>query len=341
MPNAVYQENYVLNKFPWYCHQCSTITHRAHKGNSSSGSSSKLNNSVILKSHLADSELPIGVNNYRPILQKQSSYNAGEGSSAETSMGNIITYDRFQSLLDDKFNQMRDYLDKLVNSQIKTAITNLEQEFTKTTDFLKEEQNDIKSDVTRASERIKELESQKLMLESDINDLNHRLLVLEKSSRSRNVEIQAVPEKKSENVIVLVKKLYEVLNLPLGEHEVCAARRVAKFNRESHRPRNILITLQSERQRDNLISAFKRFNKSNPRNPITSSTIGVPGDSQIIYVSEHLSAQCKNLHAAVRKYAKEHSFKYVWVKYGRVYLRKDDNGPAIHVKTVEDLKKIV
>ncbi|KAF9414516.1 hypothetical protein HW555_007590 [Spodoptera exigua] len=59
-----------------------------------------------------------------------------------------------------------------------------------------------------------------------------------------------------------------------------------------------------------------------------------------VYVCEHLSPDCKYLHAATRLKAKELKFKYVWVKYGRVYMRKDDRAGHILVKNVDFLNNI-
>ncbi|KAI5637564.1 hypothetical protein NE865_09697 [Phthorimaea operculella] len=224
---------------------------------------------------------------------------------------------------------------------VRRAVKGLEDNFNKATEFLELNQKEIKSDVSAATNRIKSLESEKLALETSIIDLNRRIETLEKTSRSRNIEIQAVPEKRSENVMYIVKKIFEVLNVPSpAEAEICSARRVAKLRPESDRPRNILVTLQSERQRDQLISAFRRYNKNNPKMEFSSSSIGLPGPSQRIYLSEHLSSQCKELHYAARKFAKEHSYTYVWIKYGRVYLRKNDNEPAIYIKSQSDFDKL-
>ncbi|KAI5646062.1 hypothetical protein NE865_01955 [Phthorimaea operculella] len=226
-----------------------------------------------------------------------------------------------------------------ITAQISTAIAKVEQDFTKTTDFLVNEQRDVRNDLSIANEHIKKLEDQKQKLETNVTELNHRIMVLEKASRSCNIEIQCVPEKKSENVLELVKKLYEIIKMPSAVSEICAVRRVAKLNPDSKRPRNILLTVRSEFQRDTFLSSFKRYNQANSTSPISSFSLGIPGESQRIYVSEHLSRQCKELHAAARRYAKENSYTYCWVKFGRVYLRKEDNSPAIHVKNLDFLHK--
>jgi hypothetical protein len=56
---------------------------------------------------------------------------------------------------------------------------------------------------------------------------------------------------------------------------------------------------------------------------------------------EHLSPECKMLHAETRKVAKAKGFKFVWTRYGKIYVRKDENSDAIHIKDTNSLKKIV
>lgn len=332
--NSKYLKGYV-----WYCERCVNITHqRGVKANEPVFNASDMS--------LSDSESPKGANlsnmSVPSTINKKQSEN--HSSLQGTSGNESITFDRFQALLqtslDQKFNQIKDYLNKVVDTKIAIAVKKLEDDFTNTTNFLGEEQNDIKMDLKSAENRIKTLEKEKSALESTTNDLSRRLETLEKLSRSHNVEIQAVPEKKSENLVDLVKKLYKTLGIPSAENEICSVRRVAKLKPESERPRNILLTLQTERQRDNLISAFRRYNKQNPSSPLSSSSIDIPGPSQRIYVAEHLAAACKELHHTVRNFAKENSYTYVWIKYGRVYLRKDDSGPAIHIKSKSDLNKL-
>lgn len=134
-----------------------------------------------------------------------------------------------------------------------------------------------------------------------------------------------VPEKKNENLLPILKNLCAKISAPVTESEVFAVRRVAKMNNESARPRNILVTLPSERHRDYVISAFQRYKKANRTNPLNSSDLGFPAENgQYIYVTEHLAPECKELHSAARKAAKERAYKFVWVKYGRVYMRKNE-----------------
>ncbi|KAL4711045.1 hypothetical protein ACJJTC_015221 [Scirpophaga incertulas] len=176
------------------------------------------------------------------------------------------------------------------------------------------------------------------LLDSKLSNIS-RLSTLEKVSRGCNFEIQCVPEKKSENLLTIVRNLLTEIKIS-NETDIKSAKRIAKMDKDSARPRGILVTLSSERDRDNVLSAYKRYNRDNKANQLSSTHIGIQGERCLMYVTEHLSPETKQLHAAARLAARNLSYKYVWVKYGRVYIRKSDDSPAIHVKNLDFLRNI-
>lgn len=236
---------------------------------------------------------------------------------------------------------MRDIVAQ-VKKEFSKALDSLKNDLTKSIEFLADEHNVMKLELTSANEKIKELESEKHSLVTNIREIERRLDTLDKASRSRNVEIQCVPQKRDENLPFLVKKICDTVGFPIQENIVYSAKRVAKFNPASPRPRSIIMTLPSERDRDNLLSAFKRFNKKqNLSETLNSSHVMIPGDKRRIYLSEHSSPTCKKLHSEARKFSKENKYKYVWVRNDRVYLRKDDNNSAIYIKDSSSFDKLL
>ncbi|CAG9094144.1 unnamed protein product, partial [Plutella xylostella] len=142
------------------------------------------------------------------------------------------------------------------------------------------------------------------------------------------------------NRVYVFKNICETLKVPIVETEIRACRRVSKVNSNSDRPRNILVTLSSPRQRDLVISAALRYNKAHPNEKLNSVNAGIIGQSSRIYVNEHLSSDSKKLHASARAFAKEKSYKYVWVRFGRIFVRKADDCDAIQIRNLECIKKL-
>ncbi|XP_047546068.1 uncharacterized protein LOC125077977 [Vanessa atalanta] len=263
-----------------------------------------------------------------------------DNNSFPTTSTNAIPYEQFGMLLDSKIEQIRNTLLSDFKKEFSLAVERLKSEFTQSLEFIAAEQNSLKDDVKTLRKTVHTLQEENTKLKSDVNDASRRLAILEKSSRSRNIEIHLIPEKRNENILGIIKKICEVVKAPITESDICAFRRVSKLNASSDRPRNILVTLPSERHRDVLISAFRRYNKTNKSSSLNTSDLQIPGDKKNIFLAEHLSPECKIVHAATRKMAKERSYTFVWVRNDRVYTRKNEQSPALLIKNIEDLKKL-
>lgn len=283
--------------------------------------------------------------------------NQSPPQSVQSSAMSQVTMENISYLLDQKLNDsMSVLMDKFramlceevekhvkaeIESVIRSNIERLQLEFTETTDHICADQSDLKSEINQHMKIIKDLETENLRLQKDIQGLNSRLSSIERMTRSQNLEIQAVPESKNENIVNLFLNLCKTINIQVNNEHIIACRRVAKLDNTKTRPRNILITLSNARLRDQVISACRRFNKSLKGEQLNSTHLGLKIHPNNIYVNEHVSPECKNLHAATRLKAKELNYKYVWVKYGRVYMRKDDRCDHVHIKSMEFLNKLV
>lgn len=263
----------------------------------------------------------------------------------------ILTLKDISALLDEKLSHNSSHMANLrsaiikdvksmITTEINGAISELKADFTTTTDFLMEELGDVKNKIQEKDDLVQKLEKEKNSLQVQITSLNNRIEVMEKMSRDCNVEIQCVPEQRNENTYNIFKKICESINVPILDADIRACRRVAKMDTTSKRPRNIIITLNSPRLRDNVLSAAYRYNKRQSSDKFGSKQIGFEGENQRIYFSEHLSPEMKRVHAAARKYAKENNYLYVWVKFGQVYLRKNESSTAVRVKNIDCLKNL-
>lgn len=268
------------------------------------------------------------------------------------STDNTVTMNKISTLLDQKLNStlssfMRDFrqalkedVKLLVRKEMQATVQQLKDDFTTTTNFICDEQLDMKQHIKQKDLVIKNLETELSNLKKDHNILNSRIMAMDRGTRSQNLEIQVVPESKTENPYGIFNNLCKTLNMVISNDQIHSCRRVAKLDSSSNRPRNLLVTLINPRLRDEVLSACHRYNKSHKSDTLNTSHLGLTCEKQKIYVTEHLSPECKALHAAARKVAKDKAYKYVWVKYGRVYIRKDDGASCILIKNEDILKKL-
>lgn len=279
--------------------------------------------------------------------KRQQPYVEADPLVMPSSSSNPVTLDQISELLDRKLSRsssfmitLHESLKTMISKEIGAAIQEVKVDFTRTTDLLCDGQRDAEAKISENEKKIKSLEADKNDLQGELRRLSGRLISMEKISRDLNLELQGVPEHRGENALHLFKELCISIDTPMSDDDVRACRRVAKMNASSPHPRNILISLASPRLRDNVLSAAHRFNKSNPKNQLNCSHIGMTGDISRIYVKEHLSPETKQLHGAARKFKNDKNYKYVWVRNGQVYLRKADDTAHIHVKNLDILKNL-
>ncbi|KAL4703580.1 hypothetical protein ACJJTC_004606 [Scirpophaga incertulas] len=300
----IHHENFIsLTKSNWNCSFCTNISRRK-RGNLNS----PVQNTTLNESN--NDTLNMSCDDHNLSLM-----NPVQPSCGSSGFGNPITLEQISHLLDTKMEIMRVNLAHDINIAVKKEIGSvvdvLKSEFTATTDFLCAEQNDLKVKINAADDKITDLSTQSMTIQNDLLALKAQVESYERLSRSCNVEIQAVPETRNENVVDIVRNLCGVIKTTFNENEISNCRRVAKIDASSTRPRNILLTLPSSRQRDMLLSAVKRFNKMQPNDTLNSTHLGVKGDKSSVYVAEHLSPDLKKLHANTRKTAKAKGYKFV------------------------------
>jgi hypothetical protein len=282
------------------------------------------------------------------------SYDNVETNTMNVSEGGYetLTLENISRLLDTKLESslkafahnfrtaLKQDIIEIVHKEMDPMIQNIKDEFTVTTDFICDEQRKLKFDLDEKNKVIKRLEEENTKLQTLVNKIEDKLAIIEKSSRACNIEIQAVPEINNENVLDLFKKICGVVGVPIENSSIRCCHRVAKMDPSTKRPRNILVSLSSTYQRDQILSAAYRYNKLHRDNTLGSTHLGINGEHRRIFVTEHLSPSMKSLYAESRKLAKEFNYKYVWVRYGKVFLRRDDSSSAIYVRNSEILKKV-
>lgn len=175
----------------------------------------------------------------------------------------------------------------------------------------------------------------------NVNDLTNRLGQVEQHMRECNVELNGVPEHSSESLSNTVMQLARTVDCPITEDDIQNVTRIAKINKDTNRPRAIVVKLRNVRQRDSLLAAAHKFNKNKKtQEKLNSQHLGIGGTSVPVYISEHLTPANKQLHAATRQRAKELSYKFVWVRDGRIYMRKDEYTPAKFIRGMDSLNNL-
>lgn len=231
----------------------------------------------------------------------------------------------FKKMMTEQFQKMNDTMN----------------DFRQSLSFFNDFYEEAKKSMEDKTARIMKLEKENVELRSTMGNIVKRLNTIEQQSRSSNMEIQCVPEHRSENVVSTVLQLGTAVGCKIADTDILHATRVAKMDNQSTRPRSIVVKFSTPRTRDSLLAATIKYNKKNPNDKLNSAHIGIATNKpQPIYVSEHLSAHNKSLHAAARIKAKEMGYRFVWIRNGRIFMRKSESSECISITNIDTLKSL-
>ncbi|XP_026313608.1 uncharacterized protein LOC113225507 [Hyposmocoma kahamanoa] len=207
--------------------------------------------------------------------------------------------------------------------------------------FINKEFEDTKKEFTQSQVHLKKALKENEALNSTITNLNVKLLALEQHSRKSNIEIQCIPERKSENLIKMVLQISKTTGSNITEEHIHHCTRVSKINATNSRPRSVVIQFASPRVRDTFLAAVLKFNRKKQKSDkLSTKQAGISGDAYPIYVVEHLTLEQKNLHAATRLKAKKLGYKYILVRNGRILVRATDSSEYVVIRDLNDLNTL-
>lgn len=251
-----------------------------------------------------------------------------------------IVRDVIKTELGEMMTQFNKSLVAIINKEME-PIRNQIKEVTDSMSYISDRFDELEKDKAEANKSLKALEGENLKLKTTVNDLSMRLNYIEQQSRANNLELQCVPENKNENLYKIVHKLGEVVDCKLSENDIAHCTRTAKIRTDNKRPRSIVVQLASPKIRDQLLASVITYNKAHPEEKLNSKNLGFPGESSPVYVTEHLAPSNKALHAAARIKCKEMDYEFVWIKNGRIFVRKNKDADHILIKNMDSLRKIV
>lgn len=282
---------------------------------------------------------PVG-ENVTTRLKKKPAISSTPGTD---SVG-VISQDDIRNIvrseMRDFINEMKDTISGVLNKELK-SIKDEMKEVKDSMNFISMQYETLEKKQSSISEVTKSLQRENGTLQSTINALSFRVNQIEQHSRKCNLEIQCLPELKSENLFSTIKKIGTVIGCNVEQNYIVSCTRTPKLNPANTRPKSVVAQFSTPELRDTFLAATITYNKKHPNDKLNTSHLGMTTDKKPIYITEHLSAANKALHAAARTMAKEKGYSFVWIRNGRIFVRKNENSPFLLIKSIESLDKIV
>ncbi|KAI5738790.1 hypothetical protein M8J77_011260 [Diaphorina citri] len=198
-----------------------------------------------------------------------------------------------------------------------------------------EKLDNLETKLNTVIEENKTLKTENSNLKMKVLEFERSINSLEQRSRYINVEINDVPVVKGEEVSEIIKKIGHSLGIEHPEKDFQLGHRVPTRNPNKIKP--IIVRMTDTKARDKWIKLSKE-KKITTRHINPEST----APARNIYLQCHLTPYYKNILFQTKKWAKNHHFKFIWVRDCQIYLKKDDQNTSktFRIREIDDLKMV-
>lgn len=213
---------------------------------------------------------------------------------------------------------------------LKATVTEVQ----KSIDFLSEKYDQLLTCVTKNDKVIKDLQTETTTLRTtvsqqsaEIKTLQNELNENEQYSRLSNLEVHGLPCSPGENLHSVVCDLAVKVNLPIPQPgEILALHRLPA-KKDSHP--SVLVKFASVALRDKWLAARAKLR-----------SLRESGTVQKVFFNENLTRAHSDLFWRARVKAREAMYRFVWVRRGKIFVKKSEGSPLVRVSCVGDLDKI-
>jgi hypothetical protein len=205
----------------------------------------------------------------------------------------------------------------------------------KSLDFFSSKYDDIQENMLK-------LEQKNKVYELKISELENKVEQLERNSRASAIEIRNIPKQPSENKASLrnmVKQIANVIDQPVLDYDIQDIYRLRTKKESSN---HIVVSFTTTTTKDGFIKQCRNFNKANIDSKLNTTHLKeLPGPPRPIFIDESLTSLGRKLSFLARQYVKDNHYHSTWNSYGKIFIRKTQESPAIRIDSEEDLKKLV
>ncbi|XP_028410709.1 uncharacterized protein LOC114533395 [Dendronephthya gigantea] len=248
-----------------------------------------------------------------------------------------ITKDVLASILDDKLKPIISTMDGL-----KESVHFMSEKF----DTITMKINDLDKKYSAVELENKHLKVEVLRLANIVEHQSVEINDIEQYSRRDCLEIAGVPETEQENTNELVKKIGNLIGENLNDSDISVSHRLPKPSYSSRTSEGIsgystnyskIIVKFVGRDTKERFYKARKYLKDKSTRDIGISTV----TENKIFISESLTSKNRELFKECLKFKRDHDFRFIWTRSGRLFLRKDTNSPIHAISNKTDLQALL
>lgn len=150
----------------------------------------------------------------------------------------------------------------------------------------------------------------------------------EQHSRKANLEIRGLPVADKEDLKKILNDLAAKIDLPefSADEDVVAVHRLS--GRTDTIP-TVLVRFSTVNMKENWIKARRKLRQLYESELLPK-----------LYFNDNLTRANRHLFWLARAAGKQHKYKFVWVRGGKIFAKKDEDSPLIRISNETDVEKI-
>lgn len=176
------------------------------------------------------------------------------------------------------------------------------------------------------AQEISGLKKENEMLHREISDL-------QQYSRVNCLELHNYPVEKNEDLVGVVKSVGSALGHPISEQLIDNCHRLPSRKGDSKSPPAIIIKFTRRIDKEELLR------KRRIKRDFSTRHLGLASDIPL-YLNESLAPERRRVLALARRIKAEKGYKYLWIRNGKILMRKIDGQAVIVLETESDLSKL-
>lgn len=236
-----------------------------------------------------------------------------------------MTYDDVFNLVSELRNDL-----KGVETSLGKAINSAFEDLKETKSLIKKQSEDMAG----LLELVNTLSTENIELKSKVSLLENRMDDIEQYSRRDTIEIHGVPVERGEQVVEVVKTVGKALDLVIDETMISACHRLRSRD-GTGKPPGIIVKMTRRMDAEAVLQ--KRRVKRN----FSTHHIGLNSSPAVpIYINESLCPGRRRILNAARDKKAEKHYTYLWIRGGKILMRKADGEPVKVVTNLADLDKL-
>lgn len=175
-------------------------------------------------------------------------------------------------------------------------------------------------------------------LQENIHSLSNEVTVLRSELNGRdqwqrlnNIEIKGVPLKKNENLFTVVDQISIAVDYPIQKSSI---NYISRIPMQNSKEKLIIVSFTNRYIKEDFIASARS------KKTLLAKEIGFSDSTQSVFLNDHLTPEYKRLLTSVKTTLKAKGYQYIWVKYGKIHVRKNDSSKIVIVNNHTDLNKL-